>query len=175
MLPHLFNGPTGQHSTSRISSIAPSYTRDRIPGLSPTQLTRGWTMVPLPCLCLPPPGSILTLGLGQGSLTPQPLQMCWELGLKGDKVQRPQPTGCHSEQGSAGAHLCPLGKPRPRNGLTHRPQAGVQSLSDAVEDLDRHQVTRESISRAPGPASCFQDAGLTLQPQFTRRGLMGLL
>lgn len=55
-------------------------------------------MVPLPCLCLPPPGSILTFGLGQGSLTPQPLQMCWELGLKGNKVQQPQPTGCHSEQ-----------------------------------------------------------------------------
>lgn len=70
-------------------------------------------MVPLPCLCLPPPGSILTLGLGQGSLTPQPLQMCWELGLKGNKVQRPQPKGCHSEQDQQEPICAPWGNQGP--------------------------------------------------------------
>ena len=65
----------------------PPYTLYRIPDLSPSQLTQGWAMVPLPSLYVAPPGSSIALRLGEGPLTPQPLQIRWELVPKGKEIQ----------------------------------------------------------------------------------------
>lgn len=62
------------------SPVSPPYTLYRIPDLSPSQLMQGWAMVPLPSLYVPPPGSFI-------ALTPQPLQIRWELVPKGKEIQ----------------------------------------------------------------------------------------